>query len=571
VTFTPRAYDEVVRDLLTTLTGGTVRESFVMPPGLGPILLNRRPVRRISHLEGFVPVSAAPDAAEIKIRFTPADFELISSSGSSDGADAIRFREDGRKPIAGTQVLVNYYPVQTPPLPLTDLNVGSVTRTLLETVAREIAMIELGLDAVYKSAFLDTADDTALDRVVALVGVSRLPAGHPVAQLRFSRASGGAGRIAIPTGTPVTTLGGDRYLTSEPLTIEPGELAREVGAVGESAATALADANTLTLLEVAIAGVESVTNPQPARRLAAAETDDELRRRARAALAGVVRGTNDALRFGLKSIRGVKDAVIVEEPNGVPGEIRIEVAYESDDPEPRAEVERRIREIKPAGIRVVASEAARRAVDVRVALTLAGTGVPSAQLGGLQSSVEGALRDYLRSVAPGGRIRRAQLSTLALKDGRIVDATVTLVPAGASAGVEELQLESGEVVDVRNVVFDPPATEQASTAAITSDVTASIPVHVVVGVTLADATAAIGLAFGSYLTTRGPSAPITVDGLLAAIRDDTRFAAVRAETIVTVESGTSFVQLSDGLGSYAPAANETLRKGALDVQPRDGV
>jgi hypothetical protein len=59
--------------------------------------------------------------------------------------------------------------------------------------------------------------------------------------------------------------------------------------------------------------------------------------------------------------------------------------------------------------------------------------------------------------------------------------------------------------------------------------------------------------------------------MLAAVRDDTRFAAVRAEVIVTVESGQTFMQLTDGVGVYTPSLNETLQKGTLDVQPREGV
>lgn len=430
MTFSPRPYDAIVRDLLTTLTGGTVRETYTMPAGDTPITLNRRPVRRVSHLEGVVRASAALDAPDLRIRFTMADFELLPMGEPTEGGGAIRFREDGRRPIAGSTFLVNYYPVHTDPLPLTDLNVGSVTRTLLETVAREMATIEAGLDAVYRSAFLDTADGRSLDKVVALVGVTRLPAGHPVAQLRVTRATGGVGRITIPAGTPVTSDAGDRYVTSETLTIEPGELAREVAAVGASVTTAVVEAAQLTRLEVAIAGIDNdgVTNPQPARRLSVAETDEELRRRARSALSGVARGTNDALRFGLKSIRGVKDAVIVEFPNGVVGEIRVEVAYENDDADVRAQVAARIRELQPAGIRVVPVEAARRAVDVRVALTLAGTGLPVAELQALQATIERSLRDHLRGVPPGGRIRRAQLTTLVLRDPRVVDATVTLVP-----------------------------------------------------------------------------------------------------------------------------------------------
>ena len=64
----------------------------------------------------------------------------------------------------------------------------------MEAVSVELAMQEQLLDRVYRSAFLETAEGGNLDKVVALVGVTRLPAGVPVARLRFER-SASNGRI----------------------------------------------------------------------------------------------------------------------------------------------------------------------------------------------------------------------------------------------------------------------------------------------------------------------------------------------------------------------------------------
>ena len=53
MSYEPRRYDEIVRDLLTTLTGGTVAESLPAPAGdslLVPAKLKNRPVRRVSRL-----------------------------------------------------------------------------------------------------------------------------------------------------------------------------------------------------------------------------------------------------------------------------------------------------------------------------------------------------------------------------------------------------------------------------------------------------------------------------------------------------------------------------------------
>ena len=62
MSFEPRGYEETVRDLLTTLTGGTVRESLPAPPSgslVVPQKLQRRPIRRVSHLSGRIATGSA--------------------------------------------------------------------------------------------------------------------------------------------------------------------------------------------------------------------------------------------------------------------------------------------------------------------------------------------------------------------------------------------------------------------------------------------------------------------------------------------------------------------------------
>jgi uncharacterized phage protein gp47/JayE len=576
VTFTPRTYEQIARDLLTTLTGGTVRETLTAPPAGTPLVpdkLRNRPVRRISHLEGTISVGAGADARQIPYRFTAADFELVSASGNGAGdKEAIAFRKGGRAPVPGTPLTVNYYPVQSDPVPLTDLNVGSVTRTIVETFARELALGYLNLQHVYDSAFLDTAEGSSLDRVVALVGVTRLPAGFPVAKLTFTRGAGGPGRITVPAGTAVTDAAGNRYLTLAEITLEPNETSREVQAGGESPATPVVGAGALARTEVTVAGISKVTNAEPARALATAESDADLRRRARGALHGVVRGTSDALKFTLLSIQGVKDVTVVEEPNGVPGEIRIDVAYENESDESvKALVARTIAEVKPAGVRVLSQTAAHRRADVRAQLTLAGQGVAGAELDALKASLQERVSAFLKDVAPGGTVRRAQLAALALQDPRIVDAQILLTPQGGEEA-DSLTLGPGEVLDVGAVTFSPPPAAEAPAAAppITSTVSATLPVHLAAGVTETEATNAIQLALESFLRTRGPGSPLTVDALAAAIRDDSRFALVRPNVQVTVQTDGRFLQLTDGVGSYAPEPNESLQRDGIAVSAVEG-
>ena len=87
---------------------------------------------------------------------------------------AIRFRPKARRPAPNSTLIVNYYPVHLARTPLTDVNVGSVVRTLLETTAREMAVQYAQVQQVYDSAFVETSTGDSLDKVVALVDVRRL-------------------------------------------------------------------------------------------------------------------------------------------------------------------------------------------------------------------------------------------------------------------------------------------------------------------------------------------------------------------------------------------------------------
>jgi hypothetical protein len=179
-------------------------------------------------------------------------------------------------------------------------------------------------------------------------------------------------------------------------------------------------------------------------------------------------------------------------------------------------------------------------------------------------------------------VRRARLTALVLEDTRVADARVVLHPEN-QAETEEYTLPAGTILDVqRPFTFTPPKAEQGAgiTPANVSTVHVILPVHLSAGVTLANASQAIHLSLDSYLSSRRADAPLNVDSLAAAIRDDTRFGLVRPQVIVTVESrgpvgqqGTTasrFLQLTDGVGVYAPTTNEVLQKGTIEINPQEG-
>ncbi len=573
MTFEPRTYPEIVRDLLTTLTGGTVGETAVVPAGdvVELRLLQDRPIRRVSHLEGVVAVTRATadgeEVVEVPYRFTDADYELVATGAAGAEPDAIRFRPTGRRPPVGSTVTVNYYPSRARPVPVTDVGVGSVARTLLESVGREIAVVEQQLGHVYDSAFLDTAEGSSLDRVVALVGVARRPAGVATVQVRFTRAAGSTGRITIPVGTVVSDAEDNRYATAMPLVLEPGEPSRQVLAAAVSARTAAVAAGAIDRMEVRVAGVGQVGNDAPAAAAAAPESDEDLRRRARGALAVAARGTVDALRWGILSVPGVKAVSVTEFPNGVPGEIAVSVAYATPDEAVARDVADRIEELRPAGIRVVSSRATETEVRVTATLTLAGSGVPPADLAALQAGVEERVAALIADLPPGGTLRQGPIVLAALSDARVVDAAFEFATA-TGAGPTVSAPADAILRPVHPFTFrvSTEGGQAAPGAEIAVDV--HLPVRLVAGVSAAQATAALTAATTSWVAGLQPGQAITVDGLLAAVRDDTRYQLLRSDTAVTTEAAGRFLQLSDGVGSQPVAAGDrvTLRGTVVDVR-----
>jgi hypothetical protein len=542
-----RPYPDIVRDLLTVLTGGTAREVVeIGAPSPDTIPLTNQPVRRISHLEGTVQIGDARQP----YRFTERDFELVGSDRNPDALVAIRFRPKARRPVPGSKLVVNYYPVHLPPTPLTDVNVGSVTRTLLETMAREMAVQYAQLRQVYDSGFVETAERDSLDKVVALVDVRRLAAGHAVGRVRFSRRSNAPGEITIPIGTAVTDGKGARYLTSAEATLQPSQGSVEVPVHGEAPATAPADARALTVLERAIAGIDSVANEQPTFRTADDETDAQLRQRARRAIHATGRGTLDALRFGLESLPFVRAVTATEYPDPLvptPGIVRLDVALGEDGAVNRLAVDRRIEELRPAGIYVVRNWAQALRVGLQVDLRLAAP-LADAELATLKASLTDRLVAEIRALPPGGTLRRSRLVAASLADSRVVDATVTMLADDAPVAGDAIAVppDRSAAPAATPVTFGAIAIDGAEAGPSELPVDAELVVTPFSG-TPAALEAPLRTRLLAWLQATGPGGVLDFDALANALRDDAVFALDRTQTLLVLDRGAQgFAELRDG-------------------------
>ena len=431
--FRRRDYPELLEGMLTSLAGGVTAEAHPYPPPGAP---NDPKAEFRSELMAplarrLVGVHGARNGASFRFR------EGSDVALSADGAGLI-WMADGARPDPGSLVEISYLR-RGGASSITDIEVGGVARTIVEAVALEAARIHAELQAVYESAFVETATGRALDNVVALVGVERVPAGRARATLTFTRDPNMPGAITIPAGTRAIDAGAKtEYETVETVTLSSLQNRIDVEARDVEAGNAPVLAGILTVLPVPIAGIVAVTNNAPAARAQTGETDAELRTRARAFLQGSERGTVGALRAALAR-QGVRGEIV--EPSDRPGVVEISPVAAGLSPEAREQLLAAIEDARPAGVRV---EMKSIAVPVKVDVALeiqTGAALSEPARRAAQEQIHDAVDGYFADLSTSEDARVNQIVGLVLAVPGVED--VTLVSAAIDAGEDVLDREAG--------------------------------------------------------------------------------------------------------------------------------
>ncbi|MFN7963270.1 MAG: baseplate J/gp47 family protein [Thermoanaerobaculia bacterium] len=583
MSFLERSFPDVVRDVLTNLTQGVVGEAHridaydpkARPLVLPEVVLERRPVRRVSRVQGFI-AAAEPDQEPIPYTFGLADYQLIPLSEGGQDFAKLRFLPFGKRPAPGTNLVVNYYPRSTDPTPITDLNVGSVARTLVEALSRELALGWAQLNLVYDSAFLGTASGPSLERVVELLGYRRFEAGRASGTVTFRRRPGLAGSITVPAGTPVAD-GADkiRYETIETHEMLAGESVAEVRVRGVSAATPPVEAGVLTVIQRAIAGLESVTNERPTSRASEAETDEELRSRARSALLASDKGTPAAIRFGLLQLPEVRDVRVIEMPNGVPGEIRVEVAV--DPPQPVSSplpprVLARLDELRPAGIRVLAAGVGVTEATASLALTLAGPPRPPADVEPIRTAARERLLAEVQKKGVGETLRLRPLAAALLADPQLVDVALALGVKGGPVPAEGADLVPAPGTSVslaaQDVSFQQVLFEAAAPAgAVKVEVRLSVALSLEAGVTAEAAEQTLKSKLGAFFAQLAPGTSVDSAAVLTALRQEGQYGLDPLSLLVTLTAGDQFFQIAQGGGAFTVLPEQSFEVVAVERKP----
>jgi len=358
VTYAAEPFAQFVDDLLTALTGGVIREEFRFLPENAPFVLRAPgpPLLATVRLSGMAHGAYRRFQVGKDYRLNP-DFSVNWLTS----ADAVI-------PDTGSIFFANYdysQPGGVVP-PLTDRNVGSVTRLFAESFAREYAVLSRQLEGVYDASFVATATGRDLDQLALLLGVERRTATYAVGSLLLFRSTPSPADIFVPAGTRLSTAKppAAQFETQADATLRRGSLSVDVPIQSlVSGAAGVVTIDSITVLNSPILGIDGVSNPQPTSFQSASESDEQLRSRIGRALESAGKATPGALLAALTTIPGVreKDVQVVEDPIARPGVIQLNVALPELPPGGEAEALAQfaaqaielIEETRPVGVRIV--------------------------------------------------------------------------------------------------------------------------------------------------------------------------------------------------------------------------
>lgn len=167
--YVPKEYRDIADAILSQVASGVVEQKFAYRPDTKEYTLSYPEEKAVVRVEGILNGYRHVFAKDVDYRV---------------GGRTLRWLERDR-PDADSPFTV-FHATGTS-ADITDVNPGSVVRTIVESIAVEMGFLYAQMEAVYESSFIDTATGQALDLVVAMLGVTRKPAEHATGDVTLGK------------------------------------------------------------------------------------------------------------------------------------------------------------------------------------------------------------------------------------------------------------------------------------------------------------------------------------------------------------------------------------------------
>lgn len=498
--FVRKSYGEITDSMLAQITRGVVNEKYEHAASRTKYKLS------YPNAKGIVGVKGILKGAPFEFR-KDADYRLNGSM--------LEWLPEGEKPDAGSAFFV-YYLIDVP-LGITDVNPGSVTRTLVESIALEMDFMYAQMSQVYDSAFIDTATGKSLDLVVSMLGVNRKPAGYAMGEVIFGRSKEPGSidvagekylydgkdryelknvmvkaikkvelddgslafkegtdfsladdrlvwlprgkrptagsvlsidysvyeKVPIPINTKVSTYSRNPENIKTFRTVKDALLTKNQDGKWETKVPVMAmvpgkegsaPVGSVNVMPKPVPGIEYVINKTDMKGTEA-ETDAELRDRAKRALEMAGKATLRSLKAAVQGVEGVSgDVVVIDQPDGIPGVIQV-IASGGND----AEIKKAIEETRSAGILVEFKRPQPVWLDIEATLIVR----EDMDKNEARGKADKAIRDYLGMLGIGDGVIISQIVKAALNIPGVRDVRNVTVN-GLKDNIDIKQDERGE-------------------------------------------------------------------------------------------------------------------------------
>ncbi|MEM9337536.1 MAG: baseplate J/gp47 family protein [Bacteroidota bacterium] len=244
---------------------------------------------------------------------------------------------------------------------ITDFEQGSVIRSMLETLAYEQAVFYEQLDHIYNASFVNTATAANLEKVVAILDITRGEPDYAQGDVTFFKDPTFQDTAILPVGTLVTTEDNPdevpqrkAYRTLEEAVLTPEMTEATVKIQAETRGAELETAQeTIVVMPVPVEGVSGVINSSAISFIGRKrETDEELRGRAKKTLLAAGKASEISIEQALLSMPNILDVKIANPKNEagdiIPGVINVYVDGLSETNS--QQLSNRLEEVKAAGI-----------------------------------------------------------------------------------------------------------------------------------------------------------------------------------------------------------------------------
>lgn len=260
---------------------------------------------------------------------------------------------------------------------ISNINPGSVLRTIVEAFAESEDIANYYIEYVYRCMNIDNCYGDDLDRSVTILGLVRETSKAAVGEITlFTGDSPAEYDIEIPYGTIVSTRPNrdgevtEFYISDADRVLKAGESSIKVAVTCTEPGLVYIPAGAIDILSQSLQGINSIVNENIISGGRDVETDEEFRERIKNIRETLGKCTDEAIEAAVNQVSGVTSVNVIDRYNGV-GTTGIIVVTDTVPPPDSVKhnIEDVVSKVKASGIEAFIIYTNIKSVDIEIEIT----------------------------------------------------------------------------------------------------------------------------------------------------------------------------------------------------------